>query len=126
MPVSASPAPRRRVADRLGRNPRALIGALTLAVLSAMALAAATVAPYAPDIADFEHRLVSPGAAHVFGTDHLGRDVLSRTIWASRTSLTIGFLAAAAAVSLGVLVGAVSGYFGGWPDQIGRASGREG
>ena len=109
-------APRRHVARRFGRNPRALLGALILALLTTMALTAATVAPYAPDIANFEDRLVAPGATHVFGTDHLGRDVLSRTIWASRTSLTIGFLAAAIAVSVGVLVGAVSGYMGGWPD----------
>jgi peptide/nickel transport system permease protein len=116
MTVFVAPARRSRVARRFGRNPRALLGLLALALLSGMALSATTIAPYAPDIANFEHRLVSPGAAHVFGTDHLGRDVLSRTIWASRTSLAIGFLAAAIAVSLGVLVGAVSGYFGGWPD----------
>jgi peptide/nickel transport system permease protein len=107
---------RRRVLGRFGRNPRALVGAVVLVVLAVVALAAARVAPYPPDIANFEHRLVSPSTGHLFGTDHLGRDVLSRTIWASRTSLTIGFLAAAIAVSLGVLVGAVSGYLGGWPD----------
>jgi len=87
-----------------------------LVLLAAIAVAASTVAPYTPDVANFDHRLVPPGAAHAFGTDHLGRDVLSRTIWASRTSLTIGFLSAAIAVTLGVLVGAVAGYFGGWPD----------
>jgi len=116
MAVSRTPAQRRRVAQRFGRNPRALLGALILAVLVTMAVTASRVAPYPPEIANFEHRLVAPGGAHLFGTDHLGRDVLSRTIWASRTSLTIGFMAAAIAVSLGVLVGAVAGYLGGWPD----------
>jgi peptide/nickel transport system permease protein len=116
MTVPLAHARRRRVAGRFGRNPRALLGALALALLTATALTASTVAPYAPDIANFEHRLVPPGAGHAFGTDHLGRDVLSRTIWASRTSLAIGFLAAAIAVTLGVLVGSVSGYLGGWPD----------
>jgi peptide/nickel transport system permease protein len=109
---------RLRAAARLGRNPRAVLGALALAVLTATALAASLIAPYAPDIADFDHRLVPPGAAHAFGTDHLGRDVLSRTIWASRTSLAIAFLATAVAVTVGVVVGAVSGYLGGWPDVV--------
>jgi peptide/nickel transport system permease protein len=116
MAVSLSRPRRRGVAHRFSRNPRALLGALALVLLAAIALAASTVAPYTPDVGNFDHRLVPPGAAHVFGTDHLGRDVLSRTIWASRTSLTIGFLSAAIAVTLGVLVGAVAGYFGGWPD----------
>ena len=103
MAVSLSPPRRRGVAHRFSRNPRALLGALVLVLLAAIALAASTVAPYTPDVANFDHRLVPPGAAHAFGTDHLGRDVLSRTIWASRTSLTIGFLSAAIAVTLGVL-----------------------
>jgi peptide/nickel transport system permease protein len=115
MTVPAIPVRRRRL-TRLGRNPRALLGLLALALLTALALAAAAIAPYAPDVANFDQRLVAPGPAHPFGTDHLGRDVLSRTIWASQTSLAIGFLSTAVAVSLGVLVGAVSGYFGGWPD----------
>jgi peptide/nickel transport system permease protein len=116
MAASRAPTQRRPVAGRLGRNPRALVGALALALLTGMALAASAVAPYAPEIASFDHRLVAPGAAHPFGSDHLGRDVLSRTIWASRTSLTIGFVSTVIAVTLGVVFGAVSGYFGGWPD----------
>ena len=106
------------MAQRLCQNPRAVLGALALALLTALALTASLVAPYAPDIANFDHRLVPPGPAHPFGTDHLGRDVLSRTIWASRTSLVIAFLATAVAVTLGVVIGAVSGYFGGWPDAM--------
>ena len=68
------------------------------------------------------HRQLRPAARAAgrgaLGTDHLGRDVLSRTIWASRTSLAIAFLATAIAVTLGVVVGAVSGYFRGWPDAM--------
>src|SRR5262249_54450638 len=89
MPVPA--AVRRRRLTRLGRNPRALLGLLVLALLTGLALGAAAIAPYAPDVANFDQRLAPPGRAHPFGTDHLGRDVLSRTIWASRTSLTVGF-----------------------------------
>ena len=112
------PARRRGAAQRLGQNPRAVLGALALVLLTVLALTASLVAPYTPDVANFDQRLVPPGAAHAFGTDHLGRDVLSRTIWASRTSLAIAFLSTAIAVTLGVVVGAVSGYFGGWPDAV--------
>jgi peptide/nickel transport system permease protein len=112
----AAPAARRRVATRFTRNRRALTGAVALAALAALAIAAPGVAPYAPDLANFGHRLAAPGGTHLLGADHLGRDVLSRTIWASRTSLSIGFLSTAIAVTLGVLVGAFSGYFGGWTD----------
>jgi peptide/nickel transport system permease protein len=69
-------------------------------------------------VANFDHRLAAPSRTHLLGADHLGRDILSRTIWASRTSLSIGFLSTGVAVVLGVLVGSVSGYFGGWPDTL--------
>jgi peptide/nickel transport system permease protein len=114
--VTPAPSLRRRIVARFGRNPRALIGGVVLAALAALAVTAPVLAPYAPDLANFEHRLAPPGGAHAFGADHLGRDVLSRAIWASRTSLSIGFLSTAIAVVLGVIVGACSGYFGGWTD----------
>lgn len=75
-------------------------------------------APYAPDQANFADRLTAPGIAHLVGADHLGRDVLSRILWASRTSLSIGFSSALVAVTLGVVIGAVSGFLGGWTDVI--------
>jgi peptide/nickel transport system permease protein len=114
--VAPAPSVRRRIATRFGRNPRALFGGAVLVALAVMALAAPVLAPYPPDVANFGHRLAAPGSAHAFGADHLGRDVLSRAIWASRTSLSIGFMSTAVAVVLGVVVGAFSGYFGGWTD----------
>ena len=79
---------------------------------------APTLAPYAPDQTNFADRLAAPGVAHLVGADHLGRDVLSRILWASRTSLSIGFSSALVAVTLGVVIGAVSGFLGGWTDVI--------
>jgi len=103
---------------RLGRNPRTVLGAAVLLVLCGMAVLAPLGAPSAPDHANFLDRLAPPGAAHPFGADHLGRDVLSRVIWASRTSLSVGVVSAAAAVALGLLLGGTSGYFGGWLDAV--------
>jgi peptide/nickel transport system permease protein len=103
---------------RLVRNPRTVAGALILGALGFTALLAPAVAPYAPDHANFLDRLAPPGAAHLLGADHLGRDVLSRVVWASRTSLLIGVVSAAVAVALGVLVGGVAGYSGGWLDVV--------
>jgi peptide/nickel transport system permease protein len=103
---------------RLVRNPRTVAGGLILGALSLTAVLAPVVAPYAPDHANFIDRLAPPGAAHLLGADHLGRDVLSRVLWASRTSLLIGVVSAAVAVALGVLVGGVAGYSGGWTDLL--------
>jgi peptide/nickel transport system permease protein len=114
--VAAAPSAPRRVVSRFRKNPRALLGGVVLAALAILALAAPSVAPHPPDLANFDHRLAPPGGIHPFGADHLGRDVLSRTIWAGRTSLSIGFLSTAIAVVAGVLVGAFAGYFGGWTD----------
>ena len=111
---------------RVARRTRRLVaaGVVFVGLLALMAITAPWLAPHDPVRQSLRVRLAAPtlagadGLAHPLGTDHLGRDVLSRTIWASRTSLTIGFLSAAIAVTLGVLVGAVAGYFGGWPDAM--------
>jgi peptide/nickel transport system permease protein len=116
--VALIPAPRPGVLRRIVRNRRAFAGAAVLGLFVLMALGAPLLSPFPPDVANFDHRLAAPSPMHVLGADHLGRDILSRTIWASRTSLSIGFLSTGVAVVLGVLVGAVSGYFGGWPDTI--------
>src|SRR5271155_1285545 len=85
LPSEARARPRAHAMAPPARTPRCLRGAVTLLVLGAVAVLAPLVAPDAPDHANFLARLTAPGAAHLLGTDYLGRDVLSRLIWASRT-----------------------------------------
>ncbi len=90
---------------------------LTGAILCA--LFAPLLAPYDPIKTNPVHALAAPSLSqHVLGTDHLGRDVLSRLIYGARISITIGFLAVFVAGSLGVLIAVVSGVYKGWIDRI--------
>jgi peptide/nickel transport system permease protein len=114
-PPTIAPGPA-RVSHQFVHNPRAILGAVALVVLAAAAALAPRLAPYPPDTATFEHRLQAPSAAHPLGADHLGRDILSRTLWAARISLSIAALSTLITVTTGVFVGAVSGFFGGWAD----------
>ncbi len=92
--------------------------ALWLGVIAAMAMVAPLVAPYAPDALDLANRRTAPSLAHWFGTDDLGRDMLSRALYGGRVSIAIGLLSALVAVGVGVSVGAVAGYVGGWTDTL--------
>jgi peptide/nickel transport system permease protein len=91
----------------------ALLGTLVL-----LALFAPLVAPFAPDTVDLAGRRAGPSVAHWFGTDALGRDVLSRVLYGARVSLAVGVLSAALAVSLGAAIGALGGYLGRAIDAI--------
>lgn len=91
---------------------------LVLAGLIAAATAAPLVTPYAPDRIDLEARQQQPSAMHWFGTDELGRDVLSRVLYGARVSLAVGLLSAAVAAGTGVVVGGVAGYTGGAVDAV--------
>jgi len=89
---------------------------LALAMI-AMALAAPWLAPYDPNAQDVLLKLEPPSAAHPFGTDDFGRDVLSRVIYGARISLFVGAIATLAGVLAGTIIGVVSGYFGGLIDR---------
>lgn len=91
------------------------IGLLALVILSALL---APLSPYSPTEQNAKNDLVAPSAAHWFGTDELGRDVLTRVLYGGRISLAVGLLSTLCALTLGVLVGASAGYFGGWLDEI--------
>jgi len=74
--------------------------------------------PYDPSVSALEAKLLSPSFRHLLGTDNLGRDVLSRMLQGAHISLTVGFVSVGIWVVMGVTVGAVSGYFGGWVDNV--------
>jgi len=100
------------------RNPRILLGTLFLIFLSVLAIFAEQISPYDPTkIAPTESRQ-PPSARHLFGTDMMGRDVLSRVIHGAKYSLLLGLTAVSISASLGTLLGLVSGYFGGILEAI--------
>lgn len=104
--------------SQLTRRPLGFFGLIIVAILVLLAIFAPFVSPYTPDEQDVDSRLAGPSAQHIVGTDELGRDLMSRVIWGARVSLQVGF----AAVLLGTLSGAfwglISGYFGGWLDNL--------
>jgi peptide/nickel transport system permease protein len=102
---------------RYFRNRLALIGLLILTLLLLLAAGAPLVTPYDPDGISYDFFAPS-SPAHWLGTDDVGRDELSRLIFASRISLTVGLSVSAMAVAVGTLVGALAGYFGGRVDAI--------
>ena len=107
-----------RVLRALARNPLAMVGAAVILALLVVAALAPWIAPYSPIAGDLGHRLQPPSAAHWMGTDELGRDIASRVIHGARITLFIVLLVAVIAAPLGLLVGAISGYFGGWVDRV--------
>ncbi len=76
------------------------------------------VAPYDPGQIDVQQVLIEPTWRHPFGTDSLGRDVLSRMIWGSRISLMVGFVAVGISTVIGIFLGAIAGYYGRWVDNL--------
>lgn len=107
-----------RMMRALMRNPLAMVGAVILLALLITALFAPWIAPYSPLGQDLNARLAPPSWANWMGTDELGRDILSRVIYGSRITLMIVVMVAVIAAPLGLLIGAISGYFGGWTDKI--------
>jgi len=102
---------------QLKRNWLAFGGGLLVLSVFLIALLAPWIAPYDPSQIDIKNILIGPSSQHFFGTDELGRDVLSRMIWGSRVSLQVGFVAIGIATIIGILLGAVSGFYGGYIDS---------
>lgn len=92
--------------------------AIVLVCLIGAAVAAPRLAPYAPDQIDLSSRRSPPTAAHWFGTDELGRDVLARVLFGARISLAVGLLSAVVAGASGIAIGGVAGYAGGAADAV--------
>ncbi len=97
-------------------NPLAVLGLTIVSTLLIFAALGPFFAPYDPNAQDLARRLNAPSMAHWCGTDELGRDVLSRIIYGARITLAIVILVALVSAPLGLILGAVSGYLGGWFD----------
>ncbi|MFH1032971.1 MAG: ABC transporter permease [Pseudomonadota bacterium] len=98
----------------LSLNRLAMAGLAVVICLVLVAACAPWVAPFDPNAIDVKSILLAPSWQHPFGTDELGRDVFSRMMYGARVSLQVGFVAAGLATLVGVALGAVAGYYGGW------------
>jgi peptide/nickel transport system permease protein len=102
---------------RFRRHPGAIAGSIVLTVIVLSAILA-PLSPYDPLVSDLSSRLQPPSLEHPFGTDALGRDLLTRCLYGGRVSLSVGFLVVLITLLLGIPVGAVAGFFGGWIDNV--------
>ncbi len=124
--LDESPASRRqaaagrayRVTLDLLHNPLTVLGGLIILALILTAMFAPWIAPESPVGQNLSNRLLPPSADHWMGTDELGRDIFSRVVYGARITLLIVALVAVIAAPVGLIVGAVSGYFGGWADRV--------
>ena len=100
------------------RQPLAVIGMALLILFIVIALFAPLFAPYNPAAIDLNHRLASPEHAHWFGTDELGRDIFSRTLYGARLSLLVASSVVGCSLLLGLILGGLAGYYGGLLDTL--------
>ena len=100
------------------RRPLGAVGAAIIVVMILAAALARWIAPYDPLATDYAAMLQAPSAAHWFGTDAFGRDVLSRVLYGARTALWIGFASASLGATLGAIIGVASAHFGGKVDLV--------
>ncbi|CDZ65904.1 Putative dipeptide/nickel transporter, Inner membrane permease subunit (YddQ) [Neorhizobium galegae bv. orientalis] len=99
-------------------NPSSGFGLIVITILVLTAIVAPLIAPYDPNVINLGNTLKPPSAEHWFGTDELGRDIMSRIIYGTRISLTIITIVSVIVGPIGLLVGTTAGYFGGWYDTI--------
>ena len=103
---------------RFRKNQLAILGAFIVLFLFIVALFAPWLSPYDPGQIQIQRVLQDPSLNHLFGTDSLGRDVLSRMIWGSRISLMVGFVAVGIATLIGIFLGSLAGFYGHWIDNL--------
>lgn len=103
---------------RLLRQPTAVIGGVILLVMTLGAIFAPALTPYDPAKLSPRDARQAPSSEHWLGTDNFGRDELTRILYGGRVSLRIGFIAVAIGASIGIVLGAVAGYRGGWIDEV--------
>lgn len=103
---------------QLKKNKLAVVALVVLILLVLVAILAPLLAPYSYSQQNSKLKNAAPSAEHLLGNDKLGRDILSRLIYGTRQSLQMGVVAVAIAATIGITLGAVSGYFGGWVDNL--------
>lgn len=109
---------RRQVAGSAGRNPLAAAGMVLVVLFVIFALFAPWIAPQDPASIHLPTRLDPPSSAHWFGTDELGRDILSRTIYGARISMLVGSCVVLTSLVVGLIIGSIAGYYGGAIDRF--------
>jgi peptide/nickel transport system permease protein len=111
----------RRAIRKFRQSPLPLVGLIILTFVALVAIFGPFFVPYPKDASSAVHiseKLQGPSSAHWFGTDHVGRDILTRVVVGSRTSLLAGITVIALALAIGTLLGAFAGHFGGWIDNL--------
>lgn len=103
---------------QLKASPLTIAGLVIILFVLFVMAAAPLIAPYDPNALDLLHRLAAPSAQHWFGTDEVGRDILSRVIWGARTSVLVGFAIVGISMGAGTVIGAFSGLAGGRIDTV--------
>ncbi|MDR6668605.1 ABC transporter permease [Rhizobium sp. 1399] len=103
---------------RVLRSPSATVGGAVVLFILALALLAPLIAPYDPNLQETANRLMPPDAAHWFGTDGFGRDILSRIVYGARPTLLLVLVVVLLMAPLGILVGILSGFFGGITERV--------
>jgi peptide/nickel transport system permease protein len=108
----------RSIAEAVRRQPLAALGLMLLVLFVVCAVFAPWLAPQDPAQLDLKGRLMSPSAAHWFGTDELGRDILSRTLFGARISLIVAVSVVGLSRAVGLVAGGLAGFYGGWTDTV--------
>ncbi len=97
---------------RFRRKPIAVLGGLIIIIVTLLCLLAPFIAPYDYDAQDISRKFTAPNREFLFGTDNLGRDILSRLLYGGRISLMVGFVSASVAAVIGVILGAIAAFYG--------------
>ncbi len=117
-PQILPPTSRFKFGRFLARNPLATIGLLLLTAWLFISLTAPLISPVEPRKQNIPKRMTPPGSAFTFGSDQLGRDVMTRVFYGGRTSLPGGIIVVVVAMLIGTFLGAIAGFLGGWVDEV--------
>lgn len=107
-----------RILRQLSKNKLAMLGLVIFIVEVILAILAPYITPYKYDAMDMTQMFALPSAQHLFGCDDMGRDIFSRILYGAKYSISIGILAILLATVIGMFIGAIAGYFGGWVDNL--------